>query len=108
MTNRNKAEDDVEEKTPSDYLRDEFDEVSDDEFPEELFEPDERFPPAFHLDNLESQLDFNLGQVDGFFELDWSAKCDLAKIAVEEDLDLENVETILELSSDVEVGDSDV
>ena len=65
---------------------------------DDLFNPDERFPPQFHLDNLESQLDFNLGQVDGFFDLDWGAKCDLAKLAVDNDLDLESTETIVEMS----------
>lgn len=69
-----------------------------DELDEDLFNPDEQFPPQFHLDNLESKLDFNLGQVDRFFELDWSSKCDLAKIAVENDLDRESTETIVQMS----------
>jgi len=73
-------------------------EDDEDELDKDLFSPDERFPPQFHLDNLESQLDYNLGQVDGFFELDWSAKCDLAKIAVEEDLDLDSTQTIVQMS----------
>jgi hypothetical protein len=73
-------------------------EDDEDELTDDLFSPDEKFPPQFHLDHLESQLDFNLGQVDGFFELDWSSKCDLAELAVENDLDLEATETIVQMS----------
>jgi hypothetical protein len=73
-------------------------EDDEDELTDDLFSPDERFPPQFHLDNLESKLDFNLGEVDGFFKLDWSSKCDLAKIAVENDLGLETTETIVQMS----------
>ncbi|QLH78158.1 hypothetical protein HZS55_12960 [Halosimplex rubrum] len=70
--------------------------TADDELPDDLFQPDERFPPQIHLDHLESQLDYNLGQVDGFFELDWSEKCDVAKIAANNDLGLEATENIIQ------------
>lgn len=74
--------------------------------PDDLFDPDD-WPPQFHLDNLESQLDYNLGQVDGFLDLDRQAKCDLARLTVDNDLSIEECETILELSQDVVVRDSD-
>jgi hypothetical protein len=73
-------------------------EQSGNELDDDLFNPDERFPPQFHLDNLESQLDFNLGQVDGFCDLDWKAKCRLAEIAVDHDLDDKSTESIVEMS----------
>lgn len=59
---------------------------------------DDKIPPQFHLDELERKLDYNLGQVDGFHDLDWKSKCKLAKIAVENDLSLEEAEVVLDPS----------
>jgi hypothetical protein len=73
--------------------------------PDDLFEPEEEFPPQSHLDNLERQLDYNLGQVDGFCDLDWQSKCDLACVAVDNDLTVSECETILDLSQGGEARD---
>jgi hypothetical protein len=81
MAERNKAD---EESTEDGYLDDIF--------------SDDKIPPEFHLDHLESQLDYNLGQVDGFTELAWKSKCKLARLAVDHDLSRSELETILDLN----------
>lgn len=75
-----------------DYSTDDSDEVLD----EDLFEPEERFPPQFHLDYLERELPFNLGQIDGFQELEWTTKCELAEFAVDHDIDRESTQEVLD------------
>lgn len=62
----------------------------------EFFDPDD-WPPQFHIDNLESQLDFNLGQAYGFCDLDKQSQADLAKLAVDYELDKESVQNILNI-----------
>ena len=62
----------------------------------EFFDPDD-WPPQFHIDELEMQLDFNLGQVYGFCDLDKQSQADLAKLAVEYELDAESVQNILNI-----------
>ncbi|WP_134672626.1 hypothetical protein [Halorussus marinus] len=78
-------------------------EHNEDEQPEEVAGEDDIFSddtilPQFHLDELERKLDYNLGHVDGFHDLDWKSKCKLAKIAVENDLSVEDAETVLDPS----------
>lgn len=62
----------------------------------DLFNPDD-WPPQFHIDNLEMQLDFNLGQVYRFDDLDKQSQADLAKLAVEYELDQESTQNILNI-----------
>lgn len=66
----------------------------------DLFNPEEKFPPQFHYDYLNMELEYDIEEADGFFDLDWGAKCDLLKLAVDHDLELSEVETILELDSE--------
>lgn len=62
----------------------------------DLFNPDET-SLDMHLDYLEAELDFNLGQVYGFFDLDKQSQVDLAQLAVEYELDRESVQNILNI-----------
>lgn len=79
------------------YHQDEEQDEEDDEYLDDIFS-DDKIPPEFHLDHLESHLDYNLGQVDGFTELAWKSKCKLARLAVDHDLSLEEAETVLDLN----------
>ena len=71
---------------------------------EKLFEVEEKFPPQAHLDELERKLDFNFGEVDGFATLEWQSKCDLARVAVDNDFSIEECETILDFRT--QAGDN--
>lgn len=82
----------------------EFEEPVKDEL--NLFDPDD-WPPQFHIDNLEMQLDFNLGQVYGFCDLDKQSQADLAKLAVEYELDKESVQNILNICRELGSLDGD-
>ncbi|WP_148708222.1 hypothetical protein [Haloferax sp. Atlit-12N] len=86
-------------KPPQAYPRAEFEDEDDsDDGPLDDIFSDDKIPPQFHLDELERELDYNLGQVDGFHDLDWKSKCDLAQLAVDHDLNRSELETVLDLN----------
>jgi len=79
------------------------DEEEDDDYLDDIFEPEDKFPPQFHFDYLNMELSYDIEQADGFFDLSWKEQCDLVELAAEHDLELSEVETILDLQSE---GDS--